>query len=71
MREYDIQKKTTIFFRDYWSPDSPEVEKEGGIHQRLKGAQVPCIPPFGVGNDVRNFATRVQELRRLVGPVLP
>ena len=59
-------KKKVVFVKDYWRPDSPEIEKEGDIYRSLERAQVPCVAPFGVGNDVRNFRTHIQGYRKHV-----
>ena len=66
MRAYDMLKKKVVFVKDYWRPDSPEIEKEGDIYWSLERAQVPYITPFGVGNDVRNFRTYIQWYRKHV-----
>ena len=66
MRAYDMLKKKVVFVKDYWRPDSPEIEKEGDIYRSLERAQVPYIAPFGVGNDVRNFRTHIQRYREHV-----
>ena len=63
MRAYDMRKKKVVFVKDYWRPDSSEIEKEGDIYRSLESAQVPYIAPFGVGNDVRNFTTHIQRYR--------
>jgi len=63
MRAYDMEKKKIVFVKDYWRPDAKDIDKEGDIYRSLEEAEVPYVAPFGVGNDVRDFKTRVQEFR--------
>jgi hypothetical protein len=57
MRAYDMEEKKIVFVKDYWRPDAEDIDKEG------EEAEVPCVAPFGVGNDVRDFKMRVQEFQ--------
>jgi hypothetical protein len=59
MRAYDMEKKKIVFVKDYWRPDVQDIDKEGDIYRSLEEAEVPYVAPFGVGNDVRDFKTRV------------
>jgi hypothetical protein len=70
MRAYDMRKKKVVFVKDYWRPDSLEIEKEGDIYRSLESAEIPYIAPFGVGNDVRNFTTAFNGIASIFGPVI-
>jgi len=63
MRAYNMEKKKVVFVKDYWRPNVENIDKEGDIYRSLEEAEVPYIAPFGVGNDVKDFKTRVQEFR--------
>ena len=63
MRAYDTEKKKIVFVKDYWRPNVEDIDKEGDIYRSLEEAEVPYVAPFGAGNDVRDFKTRVQEFR--------
>ena len=63
MRAYDMEKKRIVFVKDYWRSDAKDIDKEGDIYRSLEEAEVPYVAPFGVGNDVRDFKTHVQEFR--------
>ena len=63
MRAYDMEKKKIFFVKDYWRPDAEDIDKEGNIYRSLEEAEVPYVAPFGVGNDVGDFKTPVQEFQ--------
>ena len=63
MQAYDMNKKKIVFVKDFWRPDGIYIDKEGDIYKSLEEAKVPYVAPFGVGNDVSDFKTRVQEFQ--------
>ena len=63
MRAYDMEKKKIFFVKDYWRPGAEDIDKEGNIYRSLEEAEVPYVAPFGVGNDVGDFKTPVQEFQ--------
>ena len=63
MLAFDMEKGTIVFLKDYWRADVNGMEKEGEIYAILESKDVPNIPPFGKGNDVRDHTTLTQTLR--------
>ena len=63
MQAYDMNKKNIVFVKDFWRPDAIYIDKEGDIYKSLEEAKVPYVAPFGVGNDVSDFKTHVQEFQ--------
>lgn len=63
MRAYGLNRKKIVFVKNYWRPDAIDIDKEGDIYKSLEEAKVPYVAPFGVGNDVSHFKTRVQEFQ--------
>ena len=61
MLAIDKEMKKVVFLKDYWRAE--KVGKEGEIYELLESKNVPNIPPFGKGNDVRDHRTLTPELK--------
>jgi hypothetical protein len=61
MLAYDMETRAIVFLKDYWRAEG--MEKEGDIYSLLELNNVPNIPPFGKGNDVRKQATVTGALK--------
>ena len=59
MLAIDKEMKKVVFLKDYWRAE--KVCKEGEIYELLESKNVPNIPPFGKGNDVRDHRTLTPE----------
>ena len=57
---YDVQTGATVFLKDTWRIDLPDMHKEGDIYERLKQANISRIAPFVCGADVRDHRTRTE-----------
>jgi hypothetical protein len=61
MLAFDLTKPRTVYLKDYWRPNVPNMPKEGEIYRVLVEKKVRNIAPFGMGNDVRGHQTLTQS----------
>ena len=50
---YDLQNKKVVWVKDYWRTDAPDMEKEGDIYADLHRYNIPHIPVFERGGDIK------------------
>ncbi|KAF9475561.1 hypothetical protein BDN70DRAFT_864698 [Pholiota conissans] len=62
MLVFDLTLKKFSFLKDFWRPNTADIEKEGDIYKILEDKEVKNTAAFGMGNDVRDHETVTQDL---------
>ena len=54
---YDLQRHKSVFIKDTWRVDLPDITKEGDTYQLLAASKVKNIAPCSAAGDIENQAT--------------
>ena len=54
---YDLQRHKSVFIKDTWQVDLPDITKEGDTYQLLAASKVKNIAPCSAAGDIEKQAT--------------